>query len=81
MCRGPMQLEPEVVGHAEGARDKCLAYGLLDYLRRKAVATHNAAIPSPLPIHPMESLPVTLTSTSATRNPKSEANLRCMAAW
>jgi hypothetical protein len=78
MCRGPMRLELEVADYAEGSRDKCLAYGFPGYVRRRAVTTQSAAIPSPLPIHPTVSLPVTLTSTSATRSPSSAANLCCM---
>src|SRR5450756_1964920 len=32
MCRGPMQLEPEIVDHAGGLRNKCSAYGLFFFL-------------------------------------------------
>lgn len=42
---------------------------------RTAVTTQRAAIPSPLPIHPMASLPVTLTSTSFGCSPRTWATL------
>lgn len=32
MCRGPMQLEPEIVGHAGDLRNKCSVYGLIFFL-------------------------------------------------
>lgn len=32
MCRGPLQLEPETVGHAGDLRNKCSAYGFALFL-------------------------------------------------
>ena len=40
MCRGPMQLEPEIVGHAGDLRNKCSVYGLL-FLLPRAESSHN----------------------------------------
>lgn len=51
------------------------------YLGRRAVTTQREAIPSPLPIQPIASFPVTLTSTSLTRSPRRRASLFCMGTW
>jgi len=51
------------------------------YLRRRAVTTQRTAMPSPLPIQPIASLPVTLTSTSVDRSPSRRASLLCIGAW
>jgi hypothetical protein len=51
------------------------------FLRRRAVTTQRTAMPSPLPIQPIASLPVTLTSTSTDRSPRRRASLFCMGTW
>jgi hypothetical protein len=51
------------------------------YLGWRAVTTQRAAMPSPLPIQPIASLPVTLTSTSVNRSPRRRASLLCMGTW
>lgn len=51
------------------------------FVGRRAVTTQRTAIPSPLPIQPIASLPVTLTSTSVDRSPRSRASLFCIGTW
>src|SRR5664279_1146027 len=45
------------------------------FVGRRAVTTQRTAMPSPLPIQPIASLPVTLTSTSVDRSPRRHATV------